>query len=140
MKTTLLTLLFLISFTSFAQEEEKLKYRKISYIEFLKYSINDTADAVVNIFFDKTENAGIGQMSFLPMTVLLYFLSPQLGIGLTAISLPLFLKGSVVLIKYRKKKLHLILNDYKETGNLPEWIRKKAIRELEANVLLKADY
>ena len=79
-------------------------------------------------------------MSFLPITVAVYIISPQLSVGLTIISFPLFLNGSYLMVKYRKKKLHMVLNDYKETGHLPKWVMKKAKKQLEAYELIKAEY
>jgi len=37
----------------------------------------------------------------------------------------------VVWIKYRKKKLQKVLIHYKETKELPNWIRKKVNKSLE---------
>ncbi|MGB0887690.1 MAG: hypothetical protein ACPGSL_06180 [Vicingaceae bacterium] len=142
-KTFLLITCFFISFFCFSQDEqalEKIKYRKLDYNDFLKYSTNDTTAMVIDIFFDKKDNTALGQMSFLPITVATYLISPPISIGLTAVSLPLFLNGSYLLIKYRKKKLYLLLEDYNNTGNLPKWIKKKAIKQLEAYELLKEDY
>jgi hypothetical protein len=139
-RSSILVLCCLFSLSSFAQKEEKMKYRQISYTELLAYSINDTSNAIIDLFLNKKFNTGIGQMSFLPVNFLVYFVSPPIAMGLTLITIPLFLNGSLLLIKYRNKKLVMVLNDYKETGYLPNSIRRKAIKELQANELLKMEY
>ncbi len=139
-KIILISFCFLLSLPLFSQKEEKMKYRKLDYNDFLKYSINDTSAVIIDVFFDKKDNTALGQMSFLPITVAIYVISPPLSAGLTIISFPLFVNGSYLLVKYRKKKLYMVLNDYKKTGHLPNWIRKKAIKQLEAYELIKSEY
>ena len=47
------------------------KEHKLNYDEFVnKYGSDDTSLAVIEIFFDKRENAAKGQMSFLPLSIL----------------------------------------------------------------------
>ena len=138
-KISLITIFFLISLSSFSQEE-KIKYRKLDYNDFLKYSVNDTSSVVIDVFFDKKDNTALGEMSFLPITAAVYIISPQLSIGLTLISFPLFVNGSYLLVKYRKKKLFMVLNEYKETRYLPNWVRKKATKQLEAYEMIKSEY
>jgi hypothetical protein len=43
----------------------------------------------------------------------------------------MFINGSVILVKYRKKKLQKVLTNYKETKELPNWIRTKVNKSLE---------
>ncbi len=138
-KFTIITVCFLISLSSFAQEE-KIKYRKLKYNDFIKMSINDTSLATIDIFFDKKDNSAISQMSFLPVTLAIAVISPQISAGLTAISFPLFMNGSYMLIKYRKKKLYKVLTEYKETGQLPNWVRKKANKQLDYLEMIKTQY
>ncbi|MCB0410320.1 MAG: hypothetical protein KDD29_08875 [Flavobacteriales bacterium] len=132
-------LLFLICFTNVCLadnlnlESDSIpsKIRKMEYGDFMaKFSINDTSATIIHIFFDKRNNTAKGQMSFLPITVGIYFIFPQLGVGLTCVSLPLFINGSVLLIKYRKKKLYKVLDEYQNTRQLPKWVRKKAEKSL----------
>lgn len=130
----------LLSFSSFSQKEEKMKYRKLGYTDFRKLSINDTSQVVIDLFFDKKDNAGMGQMSFLPITLAVYVISPPLSGALTLISFPLFLNGSYMMIKYRKKKLHMVLTKYADSGTLPGWVRKKANKQLKYIELLKIEY
>ena len=138
-KITLITICFLISLTSFSQKE-KIKYRKLNYNDFTKYSINDTSAVIIDIFFDKKDNSAISQMSFLPITVAVAIISPPISAGLTLISFPLFVNGSYMLVKYRKKKLYKILTEYKETGQLPIWARKKANKQLDYYEKIKTEY
>ncbi len=139
-KIALIAICFLLSLSSFSQETEKIKYRKLDYNDFLKHSVNDTSAVIIDIFFDKKDNTALGQMSFLPITVGIYVISPPISAGLTLISFPLFVNGSYLMVKYRKKKLYMVLEDYKVTGHLPKWIRKKAIKQLEAYELIKSEY
>lgn len=144
MKTFVLTLCVLVNLLSFAQIEnsEKIKYRKLSYPDFKKLSINDTSDAVLDLFFNKTDNAIYTQIILLPISVVLTIIPPThfVGIGSLAISGPLFINGSATLIRYRKKKLYSILLDYKEKRTLPKWARKKANRRLKNYELLPINY
>ena len=135
-KIVLLLLFFSFNFTSFCQTNKgnKVKTRKLSYNDFVSdYSFNDTSAVIIDIFFDKKDNAGFGEMSFLPITVLLAAIPPtrMIGIGTTLISLPLFLHGSYTLLKYRKKKLYTVLVVYKKNKILPKWIRRKANKLLD---------
>jgi len=112
-------------------DSTEIKARKLTYSDFLaNYSVNDTSAAVIEIFFDKKDNSARGQMSFLPITLAIYPLFPLFSVGLTAVSLPLFINGSVIMIKYRKGKLVKVLNEYRETRELPKWIRKKVNKSL----------
>ena len=139
-KFILITSCCLMCLSSFAQKEKKMKYRKLDYTDFYKYSINDTSNVIIDIFFDKKENTGIGQMSFLPVNLIVYMVSPPIGAALVFINFPLFLNGSRVLIKYRNKKLYTVLNDYKETGYIPKGIRKIVNKEFRAYELLTSEY
>jgi hypothetical protein len=140
-RVILIIIFFSISLSYFSQANEKIKYRKLTYNYFItKHSTNDTSEAVIEIFFDKKDNAALGQMSFLPITIAIYLISPQISAGLTIISFPLFLNGSYMLIKYRNKKLYDVLNEYKETQKLPKWLRKKTNRLLNYYEEVKTEY
>ena len=139
-KTALIIVCILLCLNSFSQANEKIKYRKLDYKDFKKISINDTSDVIIDIFYDKKDNAALGQMSILPITVAIYLISPPISLGLTTISFPIFLNGSYMLIKYRNKKLYDVLNVYSETNILPKWVRKKANRQLARIELIKAEY
>ena len=123
---------------------DTIKARKISFKDFKDdYSFNDTANVIINIFFDKQDNSAIGQMSFLPITLALTLIPPPirvLGAGLTLIAFPLFLNGAYTMHKFRKKKLLMVLIEYKKTGYLPGWVRKKANNMLAYYENVKLDY
>lgn len=114
----------------------------MNYNDFMKYSINDTSAVVVDIFLSKKGDAAYGQMSFLPITLVLAVFPPTavIGVGLTFISAPLFMNGAYMLVKYRNKKLLNVLEEYKNTQSMPNWVRKKANRQLEHYESLKVDY
>ncbi len=122
------------SMSSYASTDSTVtKARKLSYSDFLgKYSINDTSAAVIEIFFDKKDNNAKGEMSFLPITAGVFLLFPVIGTGLSVVSVPLFIHGSYTLVRYRKKKLVRVLTEYRETQNLPRWLRKKVNKSLNA--------
>jgi hypothetical protein len=116
-----------------ATDSTVTKARKLSYSDFLAhYSINDTSAAVIEIFFDKKDNNAKGEMSFLPITAGVFILFPVIGAGLSVVSVPLFIHGSYTLVKYRKKKLVNVLTEYRETQELPKWLRRKVNKSLEA--------
>lgn len=124
----------LVAFNSYCEisNDTIVKARKLSYNDFVsEYSINDTSAVIIDVFFDKKENALYSEMFFLPITLGLFFVSPQLGVATTAISLPLFVHGAYTLIRYRKKRLLKILETYKSSGYLPKSIRKKAIKRIK---------
>ncbi len=145
MKNVLL-LLFVgwCSFTAIAQtDSSKIIYRKLTYNDFSsQFSFNDTATVVIDLFFDKKDNAALGQMSLLPVTVGLAVIpkTKPLGIGLTFISLPLLINGTMTLIRYRNQKLYKVLTEYKATKTLPNWVRRKTNRLLEYYNELERDY
>lgn len=122
------------SINSFAETDStEVKARKLSYSDFLAhYSINDTSAAVIEIFFDKKDNNAKGEMSFLPITAGVFFIFPVIGAGLSVVSVPLFIHGSYTLVKYRKKKLVNVLTEYRETQELPKWLRRKVNKSLDS--------
>ena len=123
---------------------DTIKARKLSFKDFKDhYSFDDTTDVLINIFFDKQSNSAIGQMSFLPITVLLAIIPPPIrviGVGLTVIAFPIFLNGAYTMYKFRKKKLLIILIEYQKTGHLPGWVRKKANDMLDYYEDQRLDY
>jgi len=140
MKIILIFICCSFSLLSFSQANEKIKYRKLDYKDFKQISINDTSDVIIDIFYDKKDNSAIGQMSFLPVTAAIFIISPPISLGLTTISFPLFVNGTYILVKYRKKKLYTVLTTYSKTKQLPNWIRKKANKQLEYYELIKTEY
>ena len=125
-------LLLNVGYCAASEDSTEVKARKLDYNDFIaKYSVNDTSSTVINIFFDKRNNSAIVQMSMFPITAALYPLFPILSVGMSAVSFPFFVNGSIVLVKYRKKKLQKVLIEYKETRTLPKWIRKKVNKSLD---------
>lgn len=96
------------------------KKHKMNYNEFMtKYGGNDTAAVIIEIFFCKRNNAAKGQMSFLPISTAIAVVIPPVGVGLMAISTPLFINGMIVNQKYNRKKLMNILEEYQYNNELP---------------------
>ncbi len=115
-----------------AEDSTVVKARNLEYSDFIaNYSINDTSNTVIDIFFDKRNNTAKGQLSFFPITAAIFPLVPVISVGLSIVTFPMFINGTVVWIKYRKKKLQKVLVNYKETKELPNWIRKKVNKSLE---------
>jgi hypothetical protein len=115
-----------------AEDSTVVKARNLEYSDFIaNYSINDTSNTVIDIFFDKRNNTAKGQLSFFPITAAIFPLVPVISVGLSIVTFPMFINGTVVWIKYRKKKLQKVLINYKETHELPNWIRKKVNKSLE---------
>ena len=144
-KTALLFILFGIGSVLFCQtgKTEKVITHKLEYNDFVSdYSFNDTTAVIIDIFFDKKDNAATGEMLFLPITVGLVFIpqTKMIGAGTTLISFPLFLHGSYTLFKYRKRKLYKVLLEYKQTRNLPRWIRRKANKLLAYYNTIETEY
>tara|TARA_B100000809_G_scaffold265999_1_gene326797 strand:+ start:9119 stop:9553 length:435 start_codon:yes stop_codon:yes gene_type:complete len=135
--------LSLFSCTLYAQEKTPQKICKYKVENFRALSINDTSDAVIDLFFSKKESAVYNQMSLLPISIILAVVptpAQVVGLGSFIISGPLFLNGSYTLIRYRKKKLHKILNEYKTNKTLPKWVRKKTNKLLKEYSLQQIDY
>lgn len=115
-----------------SSDTTEVKARDLEYADFIaNYSVNDTSSTIIYLFFDKKDNAAKGQMVFLPITAGIFFIFPPLGAGLSVVSVPLFINGSIMLIKYRKKNLLRILTEYKESRTLPKWLRRKVNKSLD---------
>jgi uncharacterized membrane protein YbaN (DUF454 family) len=138
-KIYLIPVFILLVGTCFAKSEEK-KERAMSYDQYLKeHSYNDTTAAIIAIYFDKRENTGVGQMSFLPITVTLSAIIPAIGIGLTVISTPIFINGFITYHKYSDKKLEETLSDYKENKTISKKLAKKITHQLKIEQLLEEE-
>lgn len=132
-----------ISLSSFSQESKELKVCKYKYENFKELSINDTSDAVIDLFFRKKESAIYNQMSLLPFSIILVAVptpAQVVGLGSFVISGPLFINGTYTLVRYRKKKLKKVLIEYKEQGTLPKWVKKRTDKLLNEYKLLQIDY
>ncbi len=121
-KATNILLLLLISMSAFAQKNTTKKICKYKYEDFKELSINETSDAAIDLFLSKKESAIYNQISLLPFSIILIAVptpAQVVGLGSLAISGPLFINGSYTLARYRKRKLHNVLTEYKETKTLP---------------------
>ena len=112
----------------------------MDYIDFKAYSINDTSTIIIDIFFDKAQYSAYSQMSIMPIAMATYLISSSIGIVLTVVSFPFFVNGTYMLIKYRKKKLYKVLIQYRETKELPKWVRRKANKQLDFYEKVKTEY
>lgn len=142
-KTTNILILLLISLSVFAQKNTTKKICKYKYEDFIELSINDTSNAVIDLFYSKKENAVYNQMSLLPFSIILAAVptpAQVVGLGSFIISGPLFISGSYTLVRYRKRKLVKTLKTYKEQGTLPVWVRKKTNKLLKEYSLQQIDY
>lgn len=129
------------SFSMNSKDSLEVKARKITFDEFkLNYSINDTSDVVIEIFFSKKDDAAVAEMIFLPLTLAILPLSPLISVGTTLISFPLFIHGSMIMVKYRKSKLQKVLINYKEEKVLPNWLRRKVNKRLIEYDVLDEEY
>jgi len=128
-----------ILFFSFSQAKndssEKIKYRKLSYEDFKKISSNDTALAVIDLFFSKKDNALQEQTPFLPISIALVALPNALtkvvGAATLVVTAPLFISAIYKLRRYRKKRLFTILSEYENTRKLPDWVSRKLKKHTE---------
>lgn len=139
----LFTILALIYNVTFSQGNVSKKVCKYKYEDFKALSINDTSDAVIDLFLSKKESAVYNQMSVLPLSIVLVAVpSPMqfVGLGSFAISGPLFISGSYTLIRYRKRKLNHVLMEYKHSKRLPNWVRKKTNKLLKEYKLQQLSY
>jgi len=133
----LITLLFLTIFLSLngmgmTSDTNEVKARHLEYADFIaNYSVNDTSSTIIYLYFDKKDNGAKSQMVFLPITAGIFLIFPPVGAGLSVVSIPLFINGTVMLIKYRKKNLLRILQQYKADRSLPNWLRKKVNKSLD---------
>jgi ribosomal protein L39E len=131
------------SFTLYSQDQAPKKIRKYKIEHFKALSINDTSDAVIDLFYSKKESAIFNQMSLLPLSIVLTVAptpAQVIGIGSFVISGPLFISGSYKLVRYRKKKLHKVLSEYKTNRTLPKWVRNKTDKLLNEYQLQQMDY
>jgi len=133
----------LFSSSLFSQENVTKKVCKYTYEDFKTLSINDTSDAVIDLFLSKKENAIYNKMSLLPFSIILVAVptpAQVVGLGSFIISGPLFLSGTHNLIRYRKRKLLHVLMEYKHSKKLPTWVRKKTNKLLQEYSLQRINY
>ncbi len=123
----LFSLVALISINGFSRQ--KIKKQHLTYLEYInEYGNDKTSITIINIFFQKREYAGIGKMSFLPLSASVTAVAPPIGIGLMAVSSPLFVSGIITRNKYSHKNLLKALNEYRSNKSLSKNLKKKVIR------------
>jgi len=117
---------FSISLSAQKTEKNQLKKsHKLSYEDFArKYGHNDTALAVIDVFFNKRESAGT-YMSFLPLSAAVApFLPLAGGMGIL-VSSPLFAKGAIMRFRYNKRRLSKVLLKLEKNEEIANSIERK---------------
>ncbi|MBL4593122.1 MAG: hypothetical protein JKX68_04805 [Flavobacteriales bacterium] len=136
MKYLLLTSIVLfLSVNSFAKKHKikKAKNPKLSYQEYIiQYGNNDTSVAIINLFFDKRNETAVGKMSFLPITAGITMFVPPIGLGLSAITSPLFISGLITRTRYSHKNLLIALKSYHNTNMLSANFQNKIFKQIKA--------
>jgi hypothetical protein len=122
-----LTLLIVCN-TSLAQNKDQ---KHLSYSEYMyEFGTDSTSIAIIDLFFNKRNLSGIGQMSFLPVSSSVAIVIPPIGLAIMAISTPLFINGLLVRHKYSHKNLLTALEYYKNNNQLSERFKKQVNRIL----------
>lgn len=142
-KLILISILIGANLFAVANDKNVLKKKhKLNYDEFMtKYGDDDTAAAIIEIFFDKRNNFAKGQQSFLPISAAITFALPPVGVGLMVISTPFFINGTIINQKYNRKKLMNILEKYQYNNALPLKLKEQVIAILKTeNDMMEIDY
>jgi uncharacterized protein YdaL len=125
--TTVMALLVSISALNAQSNQKELlkKSHKLTYEDFSQmYGENDTAMAIIDVFFNKRESAST-YMSFLPISAAITPLSPLAG-GLSIIvTSPLFAKGAIMRMRYNKRKLNKVLQQFENNEDIADNIERK---------------
>ena len=103
----IITLIFSTYNLSFAAKKQAKHYSYEQYIE--KYGTDQTSITIIDLFFNKRNYSGIGQMSFLPVSSAVGIIVPPIGLVTMAISTPFFVNGLLVRHKYSHKNLLIAL-------------------------------
>lgn len=138
----LVPVFILLTSVGYAKKHKPKKGKKtpITYHEYAtKYGESDTTMALINLFYDKREYGGIGQMSLLPVTGAVTIAVPPIGIGLSLISTPLFVKGLITYNRYSPKNLDKTLTNYIENNTLSKRMRVKVSKRIMNDQLMKED-
>jgi len=123
----LISIIVLSSGHCFSQhQKENKKDHQLNYEEFIThYGVDDTSIAIINIFYDKRQNCAGGKMSFLSLSAGIALLNPPIGVGLLAISSPLFVSGAITHVKYNRKHLLSALVNYQNEKILTAPLRQR---------------
>jgi hypothetical protein len=137
MKTTImkylitLALIFSIYNLSYAAKKQPKHYSYEQYIE--KYGNDQTSITIIDLFFNKRNLSGIGQMSFLPVSSAVGIIVPPIGLVTMAISTPFFVNGLLVRHKYSHKHLLIALEYYQSKRLLSERFKKEITKSIQNN-------
>ncbi len=145
MKNLLLIPIILIMTNSVSAEKNRSekKQARLDYEECIQlYGVDDTSIAIINIYFDKRYTAGVGQLSFLPITTALTFFTPPIGVVLMVVSSPMYVNGAIKFNKYSQKNMIKTLNNYRDNQILSDKIRDKVLdfimdEKINNDILLK---
>ena len=135
--TIILSIIF-ISTNVYSQKHKikKLKTQKLEYRDFLfQYGKDETAVAIIDVYFDKKNNNGIGKLSFLPVSTSVTFIAPPIGIPLIAISIPVAMSGLITLSRYNNQNLLKDLYYYNKTSMIPKRLKRKVYHILREQVV-----
>ena len=144
--TIFLTLSVLLNFVQ-AQNIDKetlKKSHKLSYEEFARtYGDDDTALAIIDVFFNKRESAGT-YMSFLPLSAAVSPVLPLAGGMGIMVSSPLFVKGAWMRLRYNKRRLNKVLMKMQANAEIAHSIERKykkmlVIYQIEQEELMAMD-
>ncbi|OFY93952.1 MAG: hypothetical protein A3K10_14895 [Bacteroidetes bacterium RIFCSPLOWO2_12_FULL_31_6] len=129
----LISIIVLSSGYCFAQhEKENKKDYQLNYEEFIThYGVDDTSIAIIDIYFDKRQNCAGGKMSFLSLSAGVALLNAPIGIGLMAVSTPLYVSGTITRIKYNRKHLLKTLINYQNENILTANLKQRVVTYLE---------
>ncbi len=129
----LISIIVLSSGYCFSQhEKENKKDYQLNYEEFIThYGVDDTSIAIIDIFFDKRQNCAGGKMSFLSLSAGIALLNAPIGIGLMAVSTPLYVSGTITRIKYNRKHLLETLINYQNESVLTVNLKQRVVTYLE---------
>jgi hypothetical protein len=135
MKYTLLfSIIIFLSVNCIAKKHKtkKNKHPKLSYHEYIdQYGNNDTSIAMINLFFHKRNETAIGKMSFLPVAASITVILPPIGLGLSALSSPLFISGLITRSRYSHKNLLIALKNYHNINMFSENLRHNIFEEIK---------
>lgn len=129
----LISIIVLSSGNCFSQhEKENKKDYQLNYEEYIThYGVDDTSIAIIDIFFDKRQNCAGGKMSFLSLSAGIALLNAPIGLGLMAVSTPLYVSGAITRIKYNRKHLLAALVNYQGENVLTANLKQRVVTYLE---------
>ncbi len=132
-KLIIISIALLFSFNCFPQHKKvNKKDHQLNYEEFIThYGVDDTSIAIIDIFYDKRKNCAGGKMSFLSLSAGITLINPSIGVGLMAVSTPLFVSGTITHIKYNRKHLLKALVDYQNQNLIPKNLKERIVTYLE---------